>query len=309
MLKNLDVPLTAIRAFVTIGRHGTFTRAAAALGITQSAVSRHVATLEKAAGIKLFERRGATIALTTAGAQYYDAVKDAVATIELATQQMFQGVNTNDRLMVRTSMPSFAMTVVVPMLGAFMVQSPLRVDLITSLSPPLLQDEFDVLITRDLAIPNTESWELLQEELVCVGAPQLVQKHRTQAPHRWPMIASTSRPDILATWAVAKDISPDRLHVGAMYDHIFLAVAAAIGGTGFLVAPQLLVLDQLRAGTLVLLDEQKIASGATYWAYMNSHTRQIQAGRNFCRWLKGMLRSRTSQLADELSKGQCNLSN
>jgi len=91
-----------------------------------------------------------------------------------------------------------------------------------------------------------------------------------------------------------------------MYDHIFLAVAAAIGGAGFFVAPHLLVLDQLRAGTLVLLDEQKIASGATYWAYMNSQTRQVQAGRNFCRWLKGMLRGRTSQLADglpDLSRG------
>jgi len=71
--------------------------------------------------------------------------------------------------MVRTSMPSFAMTVVVPMLGTFMTQSLLQVDLITSLSPPLPQDEIDVLITRDLVMPNTESWKLLQEELVCVA--------------------------------------------------------------------------------------------------------------------------------------------
>ena len=293
MLKNLDVPLIAIRAFVTIGRHGTFTRAAAALGITQSAVSRHVATLEKAAGTRLFERRGATIALTTAGSQYFDAVKDAMATIELATQQMCQRENGSDRLIVRTSMPSFAMTVLVPMLGAFMAQSTLRVDLITSLSPPLPQDEFDILITRDLAIPGAESWELLHEELVCVGAPELVRKHRAPAPQRWPMIATASRPDILATWAVARDLSPDSLHVAAMYDHFFLALSAAIGGTGLLVAPQLLVIDQLRAGTLALLDEQQIASGATYWAYMNSTTRHVQGGRDFCRWLKGMLRSRT----------------
>lgn len=298
MYKTSEIPLVAIRAFVTIGRQGSFTRAAAALGVTQSAVSRHVATLEKAAGTALFERRGATIALTPAGSQYYDAVKDSMATIELATQQMFQREESQGRLMVRTSMPSFAMTVVVPMLGSFMSQSPMRVDLITSLSPPLPRDEFDVLITRDLAMPNSEGWELLQEELVCVGSPQLVQQHRSQPPHRWPMIAAKSRPDILAAWAVARDIAPDRLHVGAMYDHIFLAVAAAIGGTGFFVVPYLLVLDQLRAGTLVMLDEHRIASGATYWAYLNSQTQQVQAGRDFCRWLKGMLRGRASGLSE-----------
>ncbi len=48
MTEKTNTPFTAIRAFVAIGRHGNFTRAAAALSITQSAVSRHVATLEAA---------------------------------------------------------------------------------------------------------------------------------------------------------------------------------------------------------------------------------------------------------------------
>lgn len=297
MSNNADVSLTAIRAFVTIGRHGNFTRAAVALGITQSGVSRHVATLEKSAGTKLFERKGSSVVLTAFGSQFYEAVKDSVATIELATQQMFQTANKADRLTVCTSMPSFAMTVVVPMLGVFMAQSALRVDLITTLAPPRPDDVFDVLITRDLSIPNTESWDLIQEELVCVGAPSMVEKHRTNVPHAWPMITTKSRPDLLSTWAIAKNIPADRLHVGAMYDHIFLAVAAAIGGAGLLVVPQLLVLDQLRAGTLTLLDDQKIASGATYRAYLHAQTRQVQAGRDFCRWLKGTLRTRTNMMS------------
>lgn len=292
MLKAADVPLTAIRAFVTVGRHGNFTRAAAALGITQGAVSRHVAKLESLADCRLFERKGSTIAFTPAGSQLYDAVRDAISTIELATQQMAQRGRSHDRLRVRTSMPSFALTVVVPALGAFTALNPVQVDLITSLSPPQPEDEFDVLITRDLDLPGTESWELLHEELVCVGAPALAQAHRAKTPTRWPMIASRSRPDLIATWAVAKEISPERLHVGAMYDHLFLAVAGAIGGTGFLVVPRLLVLDQLQAGMLVLVDEQQVISGAVYAAYINPQTEHVQTAREFCRWLKGMLRER-----------------
>lgn len=294
MTKGNNVPLTAIRAFVAIGRHGTFTRAASALGITQSAVSRHVATLEATAGARLFERKGAAIAFTSAGSQFYDSVKDAVATIEFATRQMSRQEQAQDRLMVRTSMPSFAMTVVVPALSAFAARNPIRVDLITTLLPPQPQDGFDVLITRDLSMPDTESWELAREELICVGSPAQVEKHRALVPNRWAVIAALSRPDILACWAVAQGIPPDRLHVNAMYDHFFLAVAAAIGGAGLLVAPQLLVQDQLQAGTLVRLDDRNVMSGGVYTAYLNPQSRQVQAGREFCRWLKGVLRSRAS---------------
>lgn len=288
--------MVAIRVFAAVGRCGNFTRAAATLGITQSAVSRHVATLETLAARALFERKGPNITLTPSGSQFYEAVRDAVSTIELATQQLVQGQYVHDRLMVRTSMPSFAMTVVVPALGAFMEHHSVQVDLITSLSPPQPQEEFDVLITRDLSLPGTESWELIQEELVCVGSPAMVTAHRAQAPHSWPLIAARSRPDAIPVWAVAKDISVDLLHVGAVYDHLFLAVAAAIGGAGLLIVPRIVVRDQLHNGTLVLADDEKVASGATYVAYVNAQSSHVQAAREFCRWLKGVLRDRVQAL-------------
>jgi DNA-binding transcriptional LysR family regulator len=286
--------LTAIRAFVAVSRHGSFSRAAQALGVTQSALSRHVATLEKLSGTRLFDRRGSGIELTPSGSQYFDAIKDALATIELATQQICQAGQTHNRLRVRTSMPSFAMTVVVPALALFTAKTQIEIDLITSLAAPQPRDEFDVLITRDLHVPNTESWELLQEELVCVGAPAVVAKHLAGSVDRWPMIGAKSRPDALALWATALDIAPQRLHVSAMYDHLFLAVSAAIGGTGLLVAPKLVVLDHLNSGTLVPADAKPVSSGATYTAFINPGSHHLQSSREFCRWLKGMLRARNN---------------
>ncbi|MFT4068223.1 LysR family transcriptional regulator [Paraburkholderia sp.] len=296
MVKKNSIPMVAIRVFATVGRYGNFTRAAAALGITQSAVSRHVATLEAVAAQALFERKGPNVSLTPSGSQFYEAVRDAVSTIELATQQLVQGQHTHDRLMVRTSMPSFAMTVVVPALGAFSATHPVQVDLITSLSPPQPQEEFDVLITRDLTLPGTESWELIQEQLVCVGSPVVVATHRARALHRWPLIAARSRPDAIPVWAVAKDIPTELLHVGAVYDHLFLAVAAAIGGAGLLIVPRIIVQDQLDNGTLVLADDEEVASGATYVAYVNAQSRHVEAAREFCRWLKRVLRDRAQTL-------------
>jgi DNA-binding transcriptional LysR family regulator len=62
-----DVSLVALRVFREMVERGTLTAAAAALGYTQSAVSRQVAALEKAAQVPLLERRRDGVRLTTAG--------------------------------------------------------------------------------------------------------------------------------------------------------------------------------------------------------------------------------------------------
>ncbi|MEV5951236.1 LysR family transcriptional regulator [Streptomyces sp. NPDC051993] len=62
-----DVSLTALRVFRAVAEQGTFTAAAASLGYTQSAVSRQMASIERAAGAELLERRRDGVRLTAAG--------------------------------------------------------------------------------------------------------------------------------------------------------------------------------------------------------------------------------------------------
>ncbi|MFD7710358.1 LysR family transcriptional regulator [Streptomyces sp. NPDC059786] len=62
-----DVSLTALRVFRAVADQGTFTAAAASLGYTQSAVSRQIAAIERAAGGELLERRRDGVRLTAAG--------------------------------------------------------------------------------------------------------------------------------------------------------------------------------------------------------------------------------------------------
>lgn len=62
-----DASLTALRVFREVAERGTLTAAAAALGYTQSAVSRQIAALERAAGSALLERRHDGVRLTPAG--------------------------------------------------------------------------------------------------------------------------------------------------------------------------------------------------------------------------------------------------
>jgi DNA-binding transcriptional LysR family regulator len=289
-----DVPLAALRAFVAAGRHKNFTRAAAALGVTQGVVSRHVAALERLGGVRLFDRRGAQATLTPAGAQLYDAVQDAFAAIELASQQLTQRRHRGDRLAVRTSMPTFALTVLMPWLPAFSERHGVQVDLVTSLAAVAPRDEFDVLITRDLDLSGAECWELVSEELVCVAAPAQAKLWSERPAHRWPIVSARSRPEILATWALAHGIAPDKLDVKVVDEHLYLAIARAIGGAGALVVPELLVQEHLVSRTLVCLSNAAVRSGARYRAFVNPRSPNVDAATSFCRWLKTELVKRSA---------------
>jgi DNA-binding transcriptional LysR family regulator len=56
--------LRRLRAFVAVADHGTISKAAGVLNVTQPALSRQLASLEYELGFKLFERAGRALALT-----------------------------------------------------------------------------------------------------------------------------------------------------------------------------------------------------------------------------------------------------
>src|SRR5688500_18053142 len=121
-----QAPLNAIRVFVEAARLLNFSRAAVALGMTQGGVSRHIASLEQHLGLALFDRQGSSVTLTDAGRCYYDTVKEAVATIEMATRQVAVAGAEPERLVVRTSLPTFALMMLVPLLPQFRPSAPVK---------------------------------------------------------------------------------------------------------------------------------------------------------------------------------------
>ncbi len=67
VLSMTEVSLSGLRVLREVAARGSFTAAASTLGYTQSAISRQVSALERAAGAQLFERRARGVRLTGSG--------------------------------------------------------------------------------------------------------------------------------------------------------------------------------------------------------------------------------------------------
>ncbi len=80
------VNLVSISQALLVAEHLSFSRAAQALGIRQSAVSRRVRALEDKLGVSLFERDANGIRLTEAGRRFLDRSRSALAEIDHAVK-------------------------------------------------------------------------------------------------------------------------------------------------------------------------------------------------------------------------------
>jgi DNA-binding transcriptional LysR family regulator len=79
----LMISLEWYRSFVHVCRSGTVSSAARGLGLTQPAVSQHLAGLEAALGQRLFLRKPRRMELTNHGQALYSSVAEAIEQLEL----------------------------------------------------------------------------------------------------------------------------------------------------------------------------------------------------------------------------------
>lgn len=115
-------PLNSLRAFEAAARHGNFTRAAEELGVTQSAVSRQIATLEDFLGIQLFTRSRGEVILTPAALRYEPELARAFSIIMTATENLPN--LPNRRAINIRSMPGVLHTWLLPRIGEFRTMHP-----------------------------------------------------------------------------------------------------------------------------------------------------------------------------------------
>ena len=119
-----NIPLRHIRAVIAVCEEGSFTRAAIRENATQSGISQHVAAVEHALGVKLFERGAGQVTPTPAGLRYYKRCVQAVGSLENAAEEAraLAGQVTGE---LRIGlMPTFTRAVLAPVLDDFVPRCP-----------------------------------------------------------------------------------------------------------------------------------------------------------------------------------------
>ena len=167
-------PLSAIRAFEAAARHGSFTKAAEELGMTQAAVSYQVKLLEDRLGAPLFLRQARRVVLSETGRRLAPPVTEAFQRLQAAFAATRE---TNERVLSVTVIQSFATSWLVPRLGTFQMAHPdiaVRVDA-SGRIVDLAREDIDVGIrTGSGDWPGLKAHLLMPSEFTPLCSPEFL---------------------------------------------------------------------------------------------------------------------------------------
>ncbi|HET7778605.1 MAG TPA: LysR family transcriptional regulator [Rudaea sp.] len=159
---------------------GTIARAAEALGLSPSGVSRALARLEQRVGVRLLARTTRTLSLTDEGRRFYEQVGPHLAGIEEATIQAAGSMGeVRGRLRVNTD-PYFSRIVLSKHLAKFLVRYPeLFVELIMRDSVgDLVADGFDLALRfGEPQIGSFGARKLTETRVITVASPAYIKAH------------------------------------------------------------------------------------------------------------------------------------
>ncbi|WP_062563146.1 LysR substrate-binding domain-containing protein [Paracoccus aminovorans] len=243
-----------LRALVLCAETGSASRAAEALNLTQSAVSRAIRTLEERLGVRLFRRVRQRLILSDAGRALVRDSREILDRLERSAR-MVMSFGDGGEVLRLAALPTFAAMWLIPRLPDFArIHPQVSIDLTAALGPVDFADSpFDAALQRaEFARPGARVTPLVRENLVVVAAPGLVGPADPEpaALMRWPLIQQATRPELWSDWfALAGVDAFDRMR-GPRLQHFDMVIAAAQAGLGIALLPDIFAAAALRAGSL-----------------------------------------------------------
>ncbi|MNQ25428.1 Glycine cleavage system transcriptional activator [compost metagenome] len=264
-------PLYALRAFEAAARHSSFTRAGEELAITQSAVSRHVRTLEEHFACRLFERRGRSLQLTEPARMLLPGLREGFDALERACLSLHA-----DDAILRLKAPStLTMRWLLARLSRFRVQnSDIEVQLTSAWMDvdkvDFLHEPFDCAVLLGSG-GFTEEWGsmlLFDEWLIPVCAPEAAQDGPWDLARLQGAELLHPTPDRRdwRQWLQAMGLAEQvPLKGGQVFDTLELGMVAAARGYGVSIGDLVLVAEDVAQGRLGLPWPCAVPSGSSYY--------------------------------------------
>ncbi|HEV3105942.1 MAG TPA: LysR substrate-binding domain-containing protein [Trinickia sp.] len=280
-------PLNALLVFETVARHGSFTRAAEQLCVTQGAVSRQILALEDYYEFPLFKRHARGLTLTAEGEMLLPAVKEGFGRIEEVSLRL-----TRQRTDLALKVPTCVMRWMLPRIMRFQAEhSDLKVQITTTWQHDVdfRAEPFDAAIVYGSSPGNdVEAMPLFDERLTPVCAPQLLEQkplanvadlmghtllHPTRDHRDWKR------------WLAFVGARGVDANVGPSFETLDLATNAAMQGFGVAIGDATLAAEDVAAKRLVMPFDALVESGSRYYFVYPESVAHLSKVARFCEWL------------------------
>ena len=257
-----DYKLDDLAVFVAVGREGNFTRAAAALGISPSAVGQTMRLLEERLGVRLLTRTTRSVTRTEAGEQLFKGLAPLLDSIE---EQVDAAIDHSGRPSgtVRITADEFAARYVLwPRLKPLLDQYPdMTIELVTDYG---LTDIVAQRIDAGVRLGDTLAADMIAApiapplRLMTVASPEYLARHTMpRVPEDLPghrcINLRLPTHGALYQWEYAKDGRDIRVRVDGplIMNSVFQILQGCLDGIGLAQLPEGLVAGHIKQGELV----------------------------------------------------------
>lgn len=247
----INIKYRPLKAFLLVAETASFTHAADRLGVSQPSISALIKQLEEELGVTLLERTTRTLSLTAAGKEFLVRIGRPVADIEEAYLNMTDLSEVRRGVVVLGALPSTALTLLPPTLGALRASHPgLQIRIVEAHHDQLLtmlrtnQIEFALTVVPDSA-PDLRYVHLVDDAFFALHPPSHPIVHlaklrwRDLMPYDLVLLSQGSSARARYDHAVQNSTS----RIGLRYDvtHLATAVHLVRQGLGITLIPRIAI--------------------------------------------------------------------
>ncbi len=273
--------LVDLNAFVTVAEEKSFTRAAAKLGTSQSALSHTIRRLETQLGVRLLTRTTRSVAPTEAGERLLGTLRPALESISARLDSLSELREKPAGTIRITTSEHAAETVLWPALEKLLPGYPdIHVELsVDSRLTDIVAERFDAGVRLGEAVAKDMIAARIGPDvrMVVVGSPAYFETHpiprspQDLAEHNCINLRMLSAGGFYA-WELAKDGREVRVRVEGQLalNSVRMIICAAVAGFGLGFVMEDRVTDHLADGRLVRVLEDWCPSFPGYYLYYPS---------------------------------------
>ena len=289
-MRRLHPPVHLLQAFATTARFGSISRAAEALHLSQSAVSKQVQELERWTGVPLFERVRKRLSLTPAGQRYEGAIRPLLGQLEAATLDLITSGDGGGALHVST-LPTFGAKWLIPRLPAFQRAHP---QIALHFVPYVQGYDFHrtdldcSILFGDGHWPGARADYLTGRDVMLIAPPAPRGKPLLRKPQdivNFPLLQHTTVPQAWSRWCKAHGVEGLNPYAGPQLDQFHSLIRAVAAGMGLALVPRCLVLDDVAAGVVSAPLQDGYVDDLGYWLCYPESRAHVAPLTGFRDWL------------------------